>query len=568
MTLTTTLALASLALAQEPEPGARLAQVHAIELAADADRIAVRDLDGDGRQDLVRVANGGLATALQDDAGGFGEFGAAFAWPSETLAWCLADLDGDGGVELVVLDGEGVVRAHRIGDAGFDTGRIVLESVCYLPHGRSRTAFARDVDGDGRLDLVLPGSGRYLIHLQEDDGAFADALEIAFDVQVTTRVGDPDGLDGRFGQTVRVPWFELEDVDGDGTDDLVARTAERVDFHLARPTLDARPTWSLDLAALEAELPQGRDVDFDDLLSNIDLGVQYTLADVDGVAPRDLVVQLGSTVKVYLGGSVSGVEGDPDQVLRISGNLLYVLLRDADDDGRVDLQMLRGDRISIGRALRWLVLPGALDFDFFTYGNEGGAFSRKPTRRNTVQLKIPRLLTLADRVEELEEEFERQRKVPARRLDLDGDGAANDVVDLELGDGETGDGESGDDGGALLFFADCAPSADEDLLRGLRDGDLEQALADIALDDVDRLEDGGTKVIDVGDLDTWSYSPGAALRAAREGREPRLRVRLGLDGDGAPGIWAGDLDGDGTGDAIVWRRREGGGWSVRVVVLG
>lgn len=549
-----TVSLALLALIQDTNDAPPAARVHRVELEAAADRLALRDLDGDGRSDLVRIAGDGLRAALQDDDGGFSAFGAPFDWPGETLGWCLADLDGRGGVDLLVLGQDGIVRAHGCDATGFDAGRVVLEGTCYLPHGRSRMPFARDVDGDGRLDLVLPGSGRYLIHLQAEDGTFADPLEIEFDVQVTTQVGDPNALDARFGQSVRVPWFELEDVDGDGTDDLVARTSERVDFHLARPELAASPTWSLDLAALEAQLPSSRDVNFDDLLSNIELGVQYTLADVDGVAPRDLVVQLGATVKLYLGGSVTGVEGDPDQVLRISGNLLYVLVRDADGDGRADLQMLRGDRISLGRALRWLVLPGALDFDFFTYRNEGAAFSRKPTRRNTVQLKIPRLLTLADEVEEIEDEVERQQSVPARRLDLHGDGADDDVVDVE--------------GGALVFFADCAPSEDEDLLRGLRDGNLEQALADIALDDVDQLEDGGTKVIDVGDLDTWTYSPGAALRAAREGRTPSLRVPLDLasEDDEEPDFRPLDLNGDGKDDVVAWQRRAEGGWSVRVVV--
>lgn len=522
---------------------------------ADGTRLALRDLDGDRRLDVVEVAPGGLRVRMQDASGAFD--GATdlprAAWPSDHMAWCLADLDGDGAVEWLTLSSEGRVEARGVTDGAFGEPRLVLESRCYLPHGVNRMGFARDVDVDGRPDLVLPGSGVYRIHLQQEDGAFADAIEIAFDVQVSYQVGDPRSLDSRFGQSMRVPWFRVDDVDGDGRDDLVSRTETRVDFHLARPELAATPTWSLDLVALAQEIPKREGIDFDNLLANIDLGVQYTIADLDGAAPRDLVLQLGGTVKVYLGGTTKGVEGSPDQVLKISGNLLHVLVRDTDGDDRPDLQLLRGDKVSLGRVLRWLVLPGALDFEFFTYRNEGGAFTRKPTRRNTVSLKIPRLLSLMDRVEEIEGEIERQHSVPARRLDRDGSGGENDVVDHEAG--------------AIRFFDDCAPSDDEDKLRGFRDGDMEQAMRDLVLDDLDRMGDGETKVIDVGDLDTWTYSPGAAMRKARQGREAALVVPTNFAEGEQVSLAVVDLDGDGRGDVVAWAEGEDGGYDVQLVVL-
>ena len=55
-------------------------------------------------------------------------------------------------------------------------------------------------------------------------------------------------LSATFGQSVRVPWFRMEDVDGDGQQDLVSQMGERVSFHLARPEIDALPSWQLDLA--------------------------------------------------------------------------------------------------------------------------------------------------------------------------------------------------------------------------------------------------------------------------------------------------------------------------------
>jgi len=527
---------------------------HSVHVPADGTRLALRDVDGDGRRDIVGIAPEGLRVTLQLADGSFqaGER-PTFPWPGDHLAWCLADLNGDGAIELLTLSADGNVLSHPAGPDGFDEPSTVLESQSYLPHGVNRMAFARDVNVDGRLDLVLPGSGEYRIHLQAEDGSFAEALKIAFDVNVHYDVGNPESLDATFGQTVRVPWFRIEDVDGDGLEDLVSRTGGKVDFHLARPEFAATPTWTLDLIALATEIPEKDGIDFDNLLSNIDIGVQYTIEEIDGEAPRDLILQLGGTVKVYLGGSVSGTQEKPDQVLKISGNLMHVMVRDTDGDDRPDLQLLRGDKVSLGRVLRWLILPGTLDFEFFTYRNSGGAFSRKPTRRNTVSLKIPRLLSLMEDVEDLEEEIERQQAVPARRIDLDGDGEANDVVDFE--------------GGKLLLYRGCAPPEDEDKLRGFRDGDMEQAMKDLVLDDLDRMDDGDTKVIDIGDLDTWTYSPGAALRNSRADQSAVLSIPTTFAEDAEITIRVTDLNGDGTGDIVVFAEQDDGSWSLQLFVL-
>lgn len=539
--------------ANEP-PSERAWQSFDYSVPDDGTRIALRDVNGDGRRDLIEVAPDGFRLLIQHPDGSFPTGDRpTFVWPGNHLAWCLADLSGDGVIELLTLSGTGEVQSFSATSTEFGGARSVLQSQCYLPHGVNRMGFARDVDVDGRLDLVLPGAGKYRIHLQRPDGTFADALEIAFDVDVRYQVGNPGSLEAQFGQSLRVPWFRIEDVDGDGTQDLISRTAERVDFHLAQPELSASPTWSLDLAELAESIPKRDGIDLDNLLSNIDVGVQYTIAELDGQPPRDLVLQLGGTVKVYLNGSARGTAEQPNQVLKISGNLLHVMVRDTDGDEQPDLQLLRGDKVSLGRVLRWLILPGSLDFEFFTYKNSSGEFSRKPTRRNTVSLKIPRLLSLMDRVEELEDEIDRQQAVPARRLDIAGDGLRNDVVDFE--------------GGQLLFFEGCAPSEDEDKLRGFRDEDMEQAMRDLVLDDLDRMEDGETKVIDIGDLDTWTYSPGAALRASRQSAQPVLTIPTKFSADADIVIHVTDLDGDGGSDVMIWSELEAGGWSLQLFVL-
>ena len=74
-------------------------------------------------------------------------------------------------------------------------------------------------------------------------------------------------------------------------------------------------------------------------------------------------------------------------------------------DGLPELQLVRAENVSLGRVVRWLILPGKLDFDLFTYTNTAGKYGLKPQKKTTFSLQIPRLLTIEEKFEGLEEEF-------------------------------------------------------------------------------------------------------------------------------------------------------------------
>lgn len=499
-------------------------------------RLALQDVTGDGRRDLVWLDHGGAAVRPQLADGRFaGAAPEGLKWPEGRVAWDLADLDGDGAHELVLLVDGDQVRAHRVASDGtFDAGRLVLEGRSYLPAGVNHVGFARDVDGDGRIDLVLPSPGAHRIHLQTDAG-WAAPFEVSYEADVDYQVGEPQSLSSRFGQDVRVPWFRMQDVDGDGRRDLISETQERVAFHLADGGLASQPTWVLDLEALRAELPASSGVDLDDLFSNVSDRVDWRLADLDGVAPHDLILALGSKVRVYLGGAARGPRDAPDQLLKSSGNVLYMFVRDVHGSTLPDLQLVRAERISLGRVLRYLILPGSLDFDLFTYENEGGSFSRRPTRRNKVTLQIPRLLAFMKEAEGFGDALEAQFDVPARRLTFDSDGRANDVVDIVEG--------------RLVIARDCAPPASfaEELLD--REFDLGRFFEGFLLDDLDARGDGASRTLDLADLSTYDFAPGAKLRAATRGKARAHHVDLPEAQEHRLGVR--DLNGDGLSDLVV-----------------
>ncbi|MHC4910109.1 MAG: FG-GAP repeat domain-containing protein [Planctomycetota bacterium] len=507
-------------------------------------RLALVDVDGDARRDLLAVSPKGIALRRLRDDGTLPEADdSVFAWPSHTVGWNLADLDGDGSTEIVLLvDGKRVVALTADGEGRLSDGPNLVVADGFLPRGIRRVNFIRDVDGDGRLDLVLPATDHFLIHLNRPDG-WTEPLPVNFRASIGLSLGDPEELDSNFGQNVHIPWFSLQDVDGDGLTDLISQTEREAQFHLAAPELPVAPTWTLDLAALREEIPPPPKIDLDNLLANVETPVNWRVGDVDGEAPDDLVIQQGGKISVYLGGSTGPDLERPDQVLKASGNVLYFLLRDADGDGRDDLQILRAETISLGEAIRLLMIPGSLDFDIFTYGNEGGAFSRKPSTRTTVALRIPALLGFLEDVEDMRDDYDAKMAVPAQPADLDGDGVAGDVVDV------TKDG--------LAIWRGAVP---EDfrgsLVDRFSDFDADELLEAYAVRHLDTLDDGGTISIELEDIEKLLVTPGWDLRQAVGKRAPDSVYKLAFPTDDEITIRIDDANADGKDDVIVIGKRD------------
>jgi FG-GAP-like repeat len=579
--------------------GAQEFSTSVVHVADASQRLALRDVDGDGRRDLLTIGLSGVSLRMLPKEGAYPEAASGtFDWPSETVGWSLADLDGDGTTELVlIVDGTRVLSVHGESSGTFAAPRSVLTDTSgFLPRGIRRVNIVRDVDGDGHPDIVLPGASHFRIHLQrpgpagpalpagttpagsaapatpaapaatptapEAHGApaapaatdsrgapsalaaptdgWSAPLTVSFHSKVDLELGDPSRLDARFAQDIRIPWFSLQDVDGDGRTDLVSSTDEETLFHLADPDLPEAPSWRLDLGALAEEIPRPDGIDLDNLLANVDPQVNWKVADLDGKPPNDLVIQQGGKFSVYLGGSRGPKLDAPDQVLKASGNVLYFLLRDVDKDGRQDLQLLRAQTVSLADALRLLVVPGSLDFDIFTYRNEGGAFSRKPSTRATVSLRVPALLSLLSTVDEMKADYEKRNAVPAQAAALDADGVANDIVDLR--------------GDSVAIWKDRAPTGmAQTIKQRLQSFDVDALLEDYAERKLDQLDDGGTLSIELEDIKELLVTPGWDLRQSVKDIEPDLSVPLPFSGDGAT-LRIEDLDGDHRSDVIVLGR--------------
>lgn len=508
--------------------------------------LALRDLTGDGKRELLVVDGLGVRVHA---LGVNGRFGGAFAdrrWLEESTAWELTDVDGDGRSELLVMTEREGVRSLMLERASGDDAWTwtepaqLVKAPLYVAPGARRVRVARDLDGDGRVDLALPSRSVFTLYLNRG-GAFGDPITIRSAPRVDHVFGDPDRLSGTFENRVRIPLFDVHDFDGDGLLDISVTAGKRISFHIASGgTFPADPTWVLDLSTLRwpARLA---DVDLDDLLSFVSGLAQWRIADLDGEGPNDLIVASDGEFRIWRDAARSGPDGAPDQILRTSGNVLRFFLRDSSNDGRPSLEIVRGEEISIGRLMRFLLVPGSLDFEVLVHPFDGGAFSKRPAEARTVALRIPRLLTFLGEIDEVGEDLEAQWDIPAKRLDWNGDGLRNDVVDVTEG--------------RLRVFENCAPpeAAFESLSM---EAGIEGLVETAVLEGLDEVESGETLAIDLEAIDEFAGAPGAALRMATRGVDPVLDVAV-FGSTAGDSEWdervvrAVDVDGDGRLDLVT-----------------
>ncbi len=165
--------------------------------------VALRDLNGDGKLDLV-VASGAANTVsvlLGTDDGKFAPKvdNPGRGNPSSVV---VSDLNGDGKLDLMTANQDTNVVSVLLGtgDGKFDAGPNCSTG------GSPRAVTLGDVDGDGNLDLVTANYdvGTVSVLLGTGDGRFAAKVDYA--------TGE------------RPSWVALGDLNGDGKLDLAAAT--------------------------------------------------------------------------------------------------------------------------------------------------------------------------------------------------------------------------------------------------------------------------------------------------------------------------------------------------------
>ena len=263
----------------------------------------------------------------------------------------------------------------------------------------------RDLNGDGRDDLVVPDSDGFWVFIQMDNGAFADPVKIGPPIEMS-RIYAADGY--RYD-----PWSQGRvhemDYNRDGRSDLVFWNEDHFEVHLQDERGLFAPvakTFTTDVAFDSDELtslaaPHGVRHRRKDHHPTGDLTgrVLHSLTDMNGDGVADLVVfsllggslwRMHSTYEVHFGtptpdGTVFA--SDIGTAIESDGIPFGIRQHDFDHDGQVDMmfttikpRLLKAIGMIVGALLTG---SGSLDLEF--YSMDGRVYPDKPSATRKIR---------------------------------------------------------------------------------------------------------------------------------------------------------------------------------------
>ena len=455
------------------------------------------------------------------------------ALSGDSVLWTIADLDGDGRDEfLVLVDGDLFQRVERREDPAGGRARLVLSEPLLAglkampPRGIHPAEFVRDLNGDGRLDLMLPLGARVRVLLGGAEG-FRPGPDLGALANLGMQSGSGSNLLDQVERSLAIPGVTPADVSGDGRPDLVVSEGLSVRQFIASGSgLPEQPTRTLDLSSFRLD-PRSLDLNLGNVAEVVRTLVVDEWQDLNNDGIEDLVLLGDGRVHVFLG-TAQGVSTERAvQSLKLTGNPFYVAAVRMDADAFRDLVVVRVEDIGLGKMLRAAIFSWKIEFDFLVYKGKGdGSFERRPLYDRKIQLEGDSLLSLrgeeGDRMDAL-------RSTVVRRGCLDGDGRDDDLVTLEPD-------------GSLRAWRNVVPPGTPG--GAAREKFLREALGDGKQDLKWQIED----------LATWVLGRTSALISLTRDRAPDLQRQLGEGWTTPHALALRDLDGDGRDEAIVLRR--------------
>lgn len=335
-----------------------------VAVAGSPGNLAIGDVDGDSKPDVVVGTGDGITVLLGQGDGRFrASPGGSIPVPEPSTELLLCELSGDGKLDLALAHhgSYGVILLFGDGGGGF---AVAPQSPLLMKEGtrpHTHGLHAGDLNDDGALDLVLVNSddNDVSVALGDGRGGFTRG-ESSFAVGMSPypgALGDLDGDghldivatstarrtpeeeaatraltvlfgDGRGGfqalsapiRTVMPGFAAVADVNGDGKPDLVSTHLER--------------------SELTVLLGDGRRGFAEATGSPFDLGHNawhMALADFDGDGDADAVAAAGEGVRLMLGDGRGGFRPAPGSPFATSSGTWQLAVGDVNGDGRPDV---------------------------------------------------------------------------------------------------------------------------------------------------------------------------------------------------------------------------------------
>ena len=393
-----------------PGPG----QAGGAAVAQDAPRIALRrhdlevggrmtevvpvDVDGDRRLDLLVVRGREGLLYLQGADGGWPrEPNQRFRFHPTTVLFDLADLDGDGAAEVVLLQPEGVsvYRLRRL-PGGRALFGLRPEKLCECPTFLSRPVedevmrreLCRDLDGDGKLDLMVPQRDGFAVLRNLGQLRFAPPARLAAPPKATLHPGWPRISSQLFASY----WFPnplLCQFDGRDAQELVLAREGTLSVHAAPAPgelpLQSRGSWTIPdqkQFSMNAENP-----------FELDFTMPLILRDLDGDGRLDASsTHVGQgTTRLFLQrtGDPAKDFSAPAQSVRVKGVTLLAFYVDLDGDGLLDLVLPRLDKINLWSVIKVFISRSVPVEVLFFFQRPGGAAPFADEPDDTREIEIP-----------------------------------------------------------------------------------------------------------------------------------------------------------------------------------
>ncbi len=319
-------------------------------------QIAIGDLDGDGKLDMV-VVNGGPSVSIFQNISSNGSITASSFAAKVDLSTntsprdvAIGDLDGDGKPEIAVVDasagaGTNAVNVFRnISTPGTITIGSFSTKVGFSTGALSNGVAMSDLDGDGKLDLMVSNTGSNTVSVLRNISAVGSITAGSFDSKVDFATG------GTPREVV------IGDLDSDGKPDLISVNGDNT-MSVLRNTSS---TGTITASSFSAK------VDF--VTGSGPRGV--SLGDLDGDGKIDVAVaNTGSiTVSVFRNTSTTGsinINSFASKIDFAAGSVADdVAIGDIDGDGKPDLVCANsgGNSISIFRNTNTTGVPTISSF--------------------------------------------------------------------------------------------------------------------------------------------------------------------------------------------------------------
>jgi len=451
----------------------------------------VADTDGDGRVELLLVGGDGVVLRHGLDAKGalVRRGGATLRDPTHSLL-AVADIHPAPGVELVVCDTSGTSWVRWPAEdvvAPADGQPLVRRARNQIRVDRPRvSSFVQDLNSDGRMDVLLPtlqGVQPYLQEAPAADGTVQFRSMALLPVRAQARVGERGaGSDPELQGEVVVPQVQTSDLNGDGRPDLLTRERSRRAFHLQAEDGTFREPVEVDIDQFEDSTPKATVAPGETVV----LGDRQLLqrGDIDGDGIPDFVVAHRRKVWTFLS-SKEGPQFQKARTQAVADDVSAMLVLDLDDDAKADLLAFQVQLPGVASLILGLVQSIDIDIRAVGYRSENGAFAGTPAWRRTVTLRIPPILSLLGKQQELVQKF--TDIVSKARLGVRGGFLGTGRKDLALlgtdgkslelyateGNGPTLDSSSGRKLLRRLLFEDPNPLFDLDRIFSLVSGILD-----------------------------------------------------------------------------------------------